>query len=424
METKPEYTKAQQLITKSFIYDNTYKNHNVRSIKVLKNSIRIKLGRLSKFEASEELFTDIELVREFDRDIRTFTIHDSKYDAMMIQAEEMILDESDFTGDNPTKYSNKTSFISIVDVKNSIDSLTIMVSALEYMTRVLNVVDAELTKKLRKKVTAVNSEIKKWDSIKTYDSYSDIKDMQLIEKTVITNRDKGVFKYFVEHAMTDGFSKYGKQDSFIRLLGVVNQIDPEEWKNYTFSVYMPSSEIFEESEYASNVVVDDIYPIIDMLQSMVVIEKHMRNGGEKDQLARAIYNIYNTHLFEAKEITYIMERWVGDFDYNVRMLSSHELFKNPPQWLQDIIGNDGHLMSQNILARKEGQLKKEIEREKQSIKRQFLKLNYGRRYNAKDVAQSQYSEKSFDSYLHRGYTRLAELDLTRLDELINGIKTL
>ena len=424
METKPEYTKAQQLITKSFIYDNTYKNHNVRSIKVLKNSIRIKLGRLSKFEASDELFTDIELVREFDRDIRTFTIHDSKYDTMMIQAEEMILDESDFTGDHPTKYSNKTSFISIVDVKNSIDSLTIMVSALEYMARVLNVVDAELTKKLRKKVKVVNREIKKWDSIKTYDSYSDIKDMQLIEKTVITNRDKGVFKYFVEHAMTDGFSKYGKQDSFIRLLGVVNQIDPEEWKNYTFSVYMPSSKIFEEPEYASNVVVDDIYPIINMLQSMVVIEKHMRNGGEKDQLARAIYNIYNTHLFEAKEITYIMERWVGDFDYNVRMLSSHELFKNPPQWLQDIIGKDGHLMSQNILARKEGQLKKEIEREKQSIKRQFLKLNYGRRYNAKDVAQSQYFEKSFDSYLDGGYTRLTELDLTRLDELINGIKTL
>ena len=59
--TKPEYTKSQQLITKSFIYDNTYKKHNVRSIKVLKNSIQIKLGRLSKFKESEELLTMISM---------------------------------------------------------------------------------------------------------------------------------------------------------------------------------------------------------------------------------------------------------------------------------------------------------------------------------------------------------------------------
>lgn len=421
---KPEYTKSQQLITKSFIYDNTYKKHNVRSIKVLKNSIQIKLGRLSKFKESEELFMDIALVKDFDNDINAFIIHDSKYDAMIIHAGEMILDESDFIKDHPLKHSYETSFTSIIDVKNNIDSLVIMVSALEYMIKVLNLVDVKLVKRMKKKVITVNKEIKKWDNVKTYDSYSSIKDIQVIEKTTVINREKGIFKYFVEHAMTDGFPKYGKQDSFIRLLGIVNQIDYEEWKNYTFDVYMPSTKWNKESKYISGIVVGDIYPIINMLQSMVIIEKHMKDGGEKDQLARAIYNIYNTHLFETDEITYIMERWVGDFDYNVRLLSSHELFKNPPKWLQDIIGVDGDVMGEKILVKKENQLKKDIEKEKQSIKKQFLKLNYGRRYNVKDPIQLQYFEKSFNNYLDGGYTRLTALNLTRLDELINGIKTL
>jgi len=422
--TKPEYTKSQQLITKSFIYDNTYKKHNVRSIKVLKNSIQIKLGRLSKFKESEELFMDIELVKDFDNDLNAFIIHDSKYDTMIVHAEEMILDESDFIKDHPLKHSYETSFTGIIDVKNNIDSLVIMVNALEYMIKVLNLVDTKLVKRMKKKVITVNKEIKKWDNVKTYDSYSSIKDIQVIEKTTVINREKGIFKYFVEHAMTDGFPKYGKQDSFIRLLGIVNQIDYEEWKNYTFDVYMPSTKWNKESKYISGIVVGDIYPIINMLQSMVIIEKHMKDGGEKDQLARAIYNIYNTHLFETDEITYIMERWVGNFDYNVRLLSSHELFKNPPQWLQNIIGVDGDVMEGKILVKKENQLKKDIEKEKQSIKKQFLKLNYGRRYNVKDPIQLQYFEKSFNNYLDGGYTRLTALNLTKLDELINGIKTL
>ena len=225
---------------------------------------------------------------------------------MIVHAEEMILDESDFIKDHPLKHSYETSFTGIIDVKNNIDSLVIMVNALEYMIKVLNLVDTKLVKRMKKKVITVNKEIKKWDNVKTYDSYSSIKDIQVIEKTTVINREKGIFKYFVEHAMTDGFPKYGKQDSFIRLLGIVNQIDYEEWKNYTFDVYMPSTKWNKESKYISGIVVGDIYPIINMLQSMVIIEKHMKDGGEKDQLARAIYNIYNTHLFETDEITYIM----------------------------------------------------------------------------------------------------------------------
>ena len=66
----------------------------------------------------------------------------------------------------------------------------------------------------------------------------------------------------------------------------------------------------------------------------------------------------------------------------------------------------------------------ELVSEKQSIKKQFLKLNYGRRYNVKDPIQLQYFEKSFNNYFYGGYTILTALNLTKLDELINGIKTL
>ena len=165
-------------------------------------------------------------------------------------------------------------------------------------------------------------------------------------------------------------------------------------------------------------------PITNIIQSMVVVEKHARQGGSKDQLARAMYNLYNTHLFDELELNYIISQYISDeANFNIRRLATYQLFKNPPEWLQKLIDGDNKIMTSQIRIKEESNIKKKILLEKEKIKKQFLKLSYGKRYNMNDELQTQVFEKAFNGYIDGTYTRLdKDINLNELDKLLNMVR--
>jgi hypothetical protein len=297
-----------------------------------------------------------------------------------------------------------------------------------------------MTDDIEKRIPILETHIKKWNSIKTYDNYSDKTDMQLIQRNGAIHKQNVRFKKFLYYAFNNGINDE-PCSSFIELLGKINQMGKSTLDDCLFTettiIDGEENKVQTESGVKINYQITkriDTYELKDlwvtitnMLQSMVIVEKHAKHGGDKNQLARAIFNLYNTHIMEHDELTEIISNYIGQHVFfDIRKLSTHELFRNPPEWLKKILGQDGTIMPDEIIRKKESSIKKEIEKEKQNIKKIFLKLTYGKKRNINDPIQSQYFEKSFNDYINGdGFTRLDQnIELKQLDELLNKVRSL
>jgi len=417
--------------------------YTIESIEVLKRGISRRLDKLLEFESNDLLKESEGILLFLQSNISNLTVRRSNLDTMIESAQELIIsDESFVTNLMSRKYDVNPSIFGVADVEVKKDILQGNIVFLEKVLRRLEKAKLEkkLIAKIIKRIPIIKRQIIQWDDIKTYDSYSDKTEIKLIERTEQIYYENGIFKKFLSHAFGMGLFGYVKPKTFMSLMSTLTQVPKKELENYTFDADIgkrfPEKDEKTKLPILGKVVwVDTFYnvklkgsvdAVINMTQSLVIIEKHTKQGGDRDQLARAMYNLYNTHIFEADELTEIILEYIGDdVYYNIKGLATHELFKNPPDWLKNLIGEDGEVMGKKVRIKQESNLKKDIIKEKHQIKKQFLKLNYGKKRNMTDPIQNQIFEKSFNAYLDGNFSRLNKgIDLTILDGLVNSVRAL
>uniref|UniRef100_A0AAT9J733 ORF34 n=1 Tax=Nitrosopumilaceae spindle-shaped virus TaxID=3065433 RepID=A0AAT9J733_9VIRU len=305
----------------------------------------------------------------------------------------------------PTKYDLKPSIISLADVEMHKDVLQSHVRYIEKVKKICTELDFknDLVDVIDRRIILLENHLEKWNDVKTFDSYSDETDLQLLDRTQQIYKENKKFKDLIETAFSYGIFNHPRPKTFMSLMNILSQTDKERL----------------DKRFDNNTE-----PITNIIQSMVVVEKHAKQGGSKDQLARAMYNLYNTHLFDELELNYIISQYISDeANFNIRRLATYQLFKNPPEWLQKLIDGDNKIMTSQIRIKEESNVKKKILLEKLKIKKQFLKLSYGKRYNMNDELQTQVFEKSFNGYIDGTYTRLdKDINLNELDKLLNMVR--
>lgn len=330
----------------------------------------------------------------FDEQV-TFVVANKEYEKSLIKKSM------------PTKYDYEPSTISISDVNMYKEDLQ---THIKYITKVKktcieNNFKKPLVELIDNRIIFLQKQIQDWDNIKTYDVYSHDTDLQLIERTQQIYKENKKFKNFVRESFDYGILNHPRPKSFMSLMNIMAQTD---------------------KKILDDLTNNNTEPITNIIQSMVIIEKHAKQGGSKDQLARAMFNLYNTHIFDEREIDEIISRYISDeANFNIRQLASYELFKNPPEWLQKLIDGDKKIMSEKIIIKEESSLKKKILDEKNKIKKQFLRLTFGKKHRMNDECQNEVFEKQFNAYLDGRYNRLdKDINLQEIEKLLNMVKLL